>query len=168
MGMKSRVMSLMLALGLILAVQPSLRAQEKPKGVIAGGGGGNQAGGMGMSGKFSASFKTQTDPPNAAQPFSFMGQTDSNTIHRVWADKAAGIYFGYDLEIEPLNEAKQFQVSIKPLSQEFARKIEADGKLKALSEGSTAALVNPTLTRFPQPQIIDDGDTVSLDVLVNR
>jgi hypothetical protein len=140
----------------------TLSAQEKQKGAVTGG-----VGGTAQTGKFSASFKTQTDPPNLAQPFSVMGQIEANIMHRVWVDKVAGIYFGYDLEIEPLGETKQFKVSIKPLSQEFTQRLERDGALRALS-GRSATLINSGLPLHLQPQIIDDGDTVALDVLVNR
>jgi hypothetical protein len=161
-------MSLLLTLGLIFSTALSLSAQEKPKGSLTTGGGAVGVGGRGGTSKFSASFKTQTDPPDLAQPFSVRAQIEANIIHRVWVDKAAGSYFGYDLEIEPLSEARQFRVAIKPLSQEFARELEKGGTLKALSGRSSAPPVNSSLPRLLQPQIIDDGDTVALEVLVNR
>jgi hypothetical protein len=148
-----------LALSLILLANLSLSAQEK--GSVTGGFGGT----IRITGKFSASFKTQTEPPNLAQPFTVMGRIEGNIIHRVWVDKAESSYFGYDLEIEPLSETKQFRVSIKPLSRKFAQELENGGALKALSGRSTATMVN---TSFLLSQIVDDGDTVALDVLVNH
>jgi hypothetical protein len=160
--MKNKLTRLISALSLILLAQLSLNAQEK--GSVASG----AISTVQTTGKFSASFKTQTEPPNLAQPFTVIGRIEANIIHRVWVDKARGSYFGYDLEIEPLNETKQFKVALKPLSQEFAQELEKGGQLKALSGHSATALVNSSLPRLPQPQILDDGDTVALDVLVNR
>ena len=113
--MRSRLTRLILALSLILSANLSLSAQEK--GSVTGGFGGT----VQITGKFSASFKTQTEPPNLAHPFTVMGRIEANIIHRVWVDKAAGSYFGYDLEIEPLSETKQFKVSIKPLNRKFVQ-----------------------------------------------
>src|SRR5687768_12201255 len=102
--MNSRLTRLILARSLILSANFSLSAQEKGSvtGVVAG---------TETSGKFSVTFRTQTEPPNLAQPFNDIGRIEANIIHRVWIDKAGDSYFGYDLEIEPLSETTQFKVS---------------------------------------------------------
>ncbi len=85
-------------------------------------------------------------------------RAEANTIQRVLVDEAAGLYFGYEVEIEALTEAKQFRVTVKPLSPAFVQRWR---------ERRASALRELPLPRFPPPQTLDDGDTLALDVLVN-
>lgn len=153
--MKSKIAVLILALILIPAAGFGIGAQDAGKLLTAQ-----------VGGQFSVSFKTRTDPPRAFKPMSSMVHVEANIVHRVWIDSAEGIYFGYDLEIEMLNDRKQFRVSIKSLGDEYARKLEERKSLRPLTE--RADLADSDLLRFPQPLVVNDGDSLALDVLVNR
>jgi hypothetical protein len=80
------------------------------------------------------------------------------TIHRYFFDHRNNLYFGYDLVVEKLKDAGKFRISIEPLSVN-------PGVLDPMPREHTYALL--TKVNFPPPQIVEDGDTLMFDVLVN-
>lgn len=107
-------------------------------------------------------FKIETSAPDATkQSFGgvyFTGYDDTekeSRVHRVLADKASGEYFGYDLVIESDAIPNKYKVSIRPLS------ITPPENMR-LSD-----LTARSLPKYPEDMIIEDGDTIALDVLVN-
>jgi hypothetical protein len=89
----------------------------------------------------------------------------SNTIRRVLVDSGGTLFFGYVLMVEPMVSTKQFKVTVRPLGQ------EDEQELRARKSFSTSR-IHPNynlagLSRSSAPQIINDGDTFALDVLVN-
>lgn len=119
------------------------------------------------NGQFSVAFKAQRIPGDAFVSISGMAGVDSNGIHRVWADKTRAVYFGYDVMIEPLSDQKQFRVSVNELNKDYAKGLEADGRLRPLAERQSGNLASGTF-QFPEPRIINDGDSIGLDVFINR
>ena len=89
----------------------------------------------------------------------------SNTIRRVIVDSEGSLYFGYALVIEPMLQSKQFRVSVRPLSPEDEQDLRARKSFQSrrLHPNYNAA----GLARSSSPQIINDGDTFALDILVN-
>lgn len=119
-----------------------------------------------------------------------------NIIHRVVTDRKNKIYFGYDLLVERQDETEKFKVSIKPLSKEPNSLIGPErvsvgtNQIRAAvaeaSKSSNASGVNgaaretPTMNRpnfegytakslpnYPDDILVDDGDTITLDLLEN-
>ena len=89
----------------------------------------------------------------------------SNTIRRVLVDSGGTLYFGYALVVEPILNSKQFNVSVRPLSPEDEQELHAR---KSFSTRRIHPNYNAAgLSRSSTPQIINDGDTFALDVLVN-
>ena len=86
---------------------------------------------------------------------------ERNTIHRVLLDGEGNVIFGYDLVVEPSERARQFKVSVNPLSAQFEQ------QLRARRAGARPAAPVPTLPRPAAPQTLDDGDAFTLDLLVN-
>ena len=89
----------------------------------------------------------------------------SNTIRRVIVDRGGSLYFGYALIIEPIPFSKQFKVSVRPLSPEDEQDLRArkSFQTRRLHPNYNAA----GLSRSSPPQLVNDGDTFALDVLVN-
>lgn len=89
----------------------------------------------------------------------------TNTIRRVLVDSGGSLYFGYALVIEPIPMSHQFKVSVRPLSPEDEQDLRARKafQTRRLHPNYNAA----SLSRSSTPQIIGDGDTFALDVLVN-
>ncbi|HKC65655.1 MAG TPA: hypothetical protein VKB86_18580, partial [Pyrinomonadaceae bacterium] len=89
----------------------------------------------------------------------------SNTIRRILVDSEGSLYFGYALIVEPLFASKQFKVSVRPLSPEDEQDLRArkSFQTRRLHPNYNAA----GLSRSSTPQIISDGDTFALDVLIN-
>lgn len=90
---------------------------------------------------------------------------ESNTIRRVFIDSGGSLYFGYSLVVEPVASGKQFRVSVRPLSPEDEQELRARKSFQTRR-------IHPNynfaaLSRAAAPQIIADGDTFALDVLVN-
>jgi hypothetical protein len=74
----------------------------------------------------------------------------------VIGDKTNGAYFGYDLVIETAADApNKFKVSFKPLSTNPPEQMR---------------LINSairSLPKYPEDMIVEDGDTIALDILFN-
>jgi hypothetical protein len=82
---------------------------------------------------------------------------NDRVIHRVLMDQSGKYIFGYDLLIQSLAASKKFNITVKPLD----KKIE-DGLLA----GQSTRIA--TLPKSAKPQIMDDGDSFALDLLVNQ
>jgi hypothetical protein len=91
---------------------------------------------------------------------------EHNTIHRVVLDRDGNPVFGYDLVVEPAGDARKFRVTAQPLGAEFERQLRARRGGAQSSPAASASGV-PTLARAAEAQTLDDGDAVSLDLLVN-
>jgi hypothetical protein len=74
---------------------------------------------------------------------------DHDRIHRSMQDKSTKAIIGYDLVAEPAGAPNRFLVRIEPLT-------------KSLSKGVLAPL-----PKYPPPQLVEEGDTIALDLLVS-
>jgi len=82
----------------------------------------------------------------------FVGE--NRIIHRVLTDAQQNVVFGYDLWITSDPLTKKFSVAVLPADEAFRR-----------------TFLKGTFATFPKsttPQTLDDGDAVSLELLVNR
>lgn len=135
---------------------------------------------MAKTGGVALVFTSETDPPGAGQQAVGMIQVvggDKNLFHRAFIDKAGGVYFGYDVEVEPVPGTNQYKLIFKPLSitphlpsppRRLPQASGAGGNADSKANNRQAAeLTALTLPGYPEPQIVQIGDTVSLDLLVN-
>jgi hypothetical protein len=83
---------------------------------------------------------------------------EKNVVHRLLIDAAGETVFGYDLQIEPDAETKQFQIIITPLDPQFESTLHAEGSKSRIK----------TLPKAAEPQVLGDGDAFTLDLLVNQ
>jgi hypothetical protein len=97
---------------------------------------------------------------NLSNIFSSSG-TNENIVHRVVIDKKNKLYVGYDLEITPTAEISQFDVLIKPLSLNK----DMSDTINKLGDSSNLSL--RSIPKYPGKITVQDGDTISLDVLEN-
>lgn len=157
----------LLALGLIVALQGTASGQgeKKPQTSVR------------FKSGLTVFFTSETEPPgsgNKSPGGSVQITAEGNTIHRVFVDSANGIYFGYDLEVTPLAEPGQFRLTVKPLTAQPGRPAPARRTARGSSAGGgqaapapAAPLTRVALPNYPAPQLLQDGDTLALDVLVN-
>ena len=89
---------------------------------------------------------------------------DDNLVHRLLVDAEGNFVFGYDLVVEPIAASKQFRVSVKPLSADFAQQLRSRPQPDATKRMSGSI---STLSRAAAAQLIEDGDAFALDLLVN-
>ena len=87
-----------------------------------------------------------------------------NTVHRVLLDREGNLVFAYDLRVEPHAAARRFTVTAAPVAPEFEAQLLRARRAVAPAQATTNV---PTLARAAGPQTLDDGDSVSLDLLVN-
>ena len=111
-------------------------------------------------------FRSETSEPSKTPPdvnslaallYSQAFAGENRIIHRVLTDAQQNVVFGYDLWISADPVTKTFSVAVLPADEEFRRNFLKD--------------VNGTFTTFPKstgPQMLDDGDAVSLELLVNK
>jgi hypothetical protein len=89
---------------------------------------------------------------------------ENQVIHRLLFDPNGKVLFGYDLLVEPDAATKRFQISVKPLDPAFEESLNAynpDIRIEAKARIST-------LPKTADPQLLDDGDAFSLDLLINE
>jgi hypothetical protein len=111
-------------------------------------------------------FRSETSAPaNQAVPDSksfaallysqaFAGQ--DRIIHRVLTDAQQNVVFGYDLWISADPVTKKFSVAVLPANDAFRRSfLRPNGSFATFPKSTT-------------PQTLDDGDAVSLELLVNH
>lgn len=84
-----------------------------------------------------------------------------DVIHRVLVDAAGKYIFGYDLLIQAVPESRTFTIAVKPLDLQIENKL-----LTSSPDGQPARIA--TLLQSSEPQILDDGDSFTLDLLVNQ
>ncbi len=92
----------------------------------------------------------------AALLFSQAFAGNNRVIHRVLTDAQNNVVFGYDLWINADPISRKFSVAVLPADEVFRR---------------TFLKPNGSFATFPKsttPQTLDDGDAVSLDLLVNN
>jgi hypothetical protein len=146
-----------LLLLLLLCASLSVSAQEGKKQQLV----------IPMKGGYFVAFTTDADPLNARALSSSFAEASfqSQTIRRVFVDSGSDFFFGYDLLVEPIGEAKQFRISVRPLGAEDEKELRARSSFKTrrMHPDYNAA----GLSRASSPQVIDDGDAFALDVLVN-
>ncbi|HUQ31031.1 MAG TPA: GWxTD domain-containing protein [Pyrinomonadaceae bacterium] len=113
---------------------------------------------------FSTAPGSDTDGQNGWSTTFAEAYFESNTIRRVFVDDGGSMYFGYALVIEPLAASGQFRVSARPLSPEDEQELRAR---KSFQTRTIHPNYNAAGFSRSAPQIISDGDTFALDVLVN-
>jgi len=116
--------------------------------------------------KFSVSYAV--DPPlSPGQHLSITGQTDvmhtdakagrPDIFHRFLTDPTSKTYWGYDVEVEPMNEPGSARLRFKPFS------LRADQLAKEYHAAEFRALPTP---QFPV-ESFQSGQTIAVDVLMN-
>ncbi|MBC8032029.1 MAG: hypothetical protein H7Z16_18240 [Pyrinomonadaceae bacterium] len=86
---------------------------------------------------------------------------EKQMIHRVLVDASGKYVFGYDLLIRAVAASRTFTIAVKPLDAEVERKL-----IKSSPEVQPARIA--TLPQSTEPQILADGDSFALDLLVNQ
>ena len=87
---------------------------------------------------------------------------DNRIIHRVLTDAQQNVVFGYDLWVSADPFTKKFSIAVLPADEAFRRTFLKD---------FTPLRPNGPFATFPKsttPQTLDDGDAVSLELLVNH
>jgi hypothetical protein len=110
-------------------------------------------------------FRSETSTPGnslAALLYSQAFTGENRIIHRVLTDAEKNVVFGYDLLITADPVTKKFSVSVLPADEAFRRSFLKDFT-PLRPNGSFATFPNSTT-----PQTLDDGDAVSLELLVNK
>ena len=86
---------------------------------------------------------------------------ENRTIHRVLTDAQQNVVFGYDLWVSSDPLTKKFSVAVLPADEAFRRSFLKD--FTPLRPTSAFA----TFPKSTTPQMLDDGDAVSVELLVN-
>jgi hypothetical protein len=83
-------------------------------------------------------------------------------------NESAGYYFGYDLIITPLPEARQFNVMVRPFEPEYDRVVRSREIIKRGNIGHPDQKgINVALSKPSTPKNVDDGAYFAIDLLVN-
>src|SRR6185369_10531058 len=116
-------------------------------------------------------FKSETSAANnrdagdskslASLIYSQAVSTDNHIIHRVLTDADRRVIFGYDLIVNADPFTRKFSLGVLPADEAFRRTF-----LKDSAQSANEAFA--TFPRSATQQILDDGDAVSLELLVNK
>jgi hypothetical protein len=126
-----------------------------------------------------AIFTTETDPPGSQLTGSIQMMSGSNVIHRAFIDSKRGVFFGYDVLIESLDQSDQVKLTFKPLSIPPSRPLvpptptgrgswAGGGRPQQNNNQQTELPTEPKVPNYPEPQVVQRDDLRSLDVLVNQ
>jgi Flp pilus assembly protein TadD len=102
-----------------------------------------------------------------AGPSGAMGEVAlprSNSVSRVLWDRESGAYFGYRLEVERKDGPRPFRVSFKPLDRST---VERELKQRSDCPGCPPPAPLGTGPRFPAPQLLAEGEALTLELLAN-
>jgi len=117
------------------------------------------------------SFRSETSGPGsapmkdsslAALLFSQAFAGENRVIHRVLTDAERRVVFAYDLAITSDPVTKKFSLSVLPADEAFRRSFLKESAPLRANEGFA------TFPKSTTAQTLDDGDAVSLELLVNR
>lgn len=111
-----------------------------------------------------ASIRSTNTPALQKFQVGFVAQAlvdENRVIHRVLVDAQGKYLFGYDLTIEPVPASKTFTIGVGPLNSQMEKKLMASN-----ADGPSQPIA--TLPQSAEPQILDDGDSFALDLLVNQ
>jgi hypothetical protein len=87
---------------------------------------------------------------------------ENRIIHRVLTDAQQNVVFGYDLWVNADPNTKKFSLAVLPADEAFRRTFLKD--YSPLRPNGPFA----TFPKSTSPQTLDDGDAVSLELLVNN
>jgi hypothetical protein len=93
---------------------------------------------------------------------------EGDVIHRWLSDEKGNLVFGYDLRVEPLAGTDSFRVSARPLDPQFEARLSAAAAGGVTAQGPRIESAASTLLRATEEQVVSDGETFALDVLVNE
>jgi hypothetical protein len=111
---------------------------------------------------FSAPNKTADNQTDRAVFESQALVDEKQIIHRVLVDSDGRPVFGYDLFVNPNSTSRQFIIAARPLDSQF------ESRLIAKAGSKTALVKINTLPQSSDPQVLDDGDAFTLDLLINN
>jgi len=115
-----------------------------------------------------AFFMTDTEPASVGVPNDkgwglVVVSVKSEVIQRVLYDPMRKINFGYSLRLEAIEGSTKIRATVEPLDLVFFVRLAEN-----LGGAKEAALKSEQLSRYPKPQIVEDGDLFSLEIAVNR
>jgi tetratricopeptide (TPR) repeat protein len=88
----------------------------------------------------------------------------SNSVSRVLWDRESGTYFGYRVEVERRDGARPFRVAFRALD---ASAVERELRQRGACSGCPSPAPLGTLPRFPAPQLLAEGEALTLELLAN-
>jgi hypothetical protein len=111
-------------------------------------------------------FNTLTQSSLLPAPFvSRVIKGERNVLHRLVADEHGRLVFVYDLVITKLESPKRFGVSARAIDAMFEGSLRTNSGPAFLSAPESKL---PTLARPTEQQMVADGGTVALDLLINE
>ena len=87
---------------------------------------------------------------------------ENRIIHRVLTDSDHRVIFAYDLSVNADPVTKKFRLTVLPADEAFRRSFLKESALTRATDSFA------TFPRSTTAQMLDDGDAVSLELLVNR
>jgi tetratricopeptide (TPR) repeat protein len=105
--------------------------------------------------------------PGETGPSGSMGEAAlprSNSVSRVLWDRETGAYFGYRMEVEKEDGPRPFRVTFKPLDRKAVERALAQ---RGECPGCPAPAPLGTGPRFPAPQLLAEGEALTLELLAN-
>lgn len=113
-------------------------------------------------------FRTFTSANRAASIMATLHVEDDGRFHRILLDRERGLYYGYDAQMKKDPAQPRYTLSIGPLQASVDQRFR-DEEWPALCHDCAPPHAIATATqRFPPPQTMSEGDTLSIDLLADE
>lgn len=102
-----------------------------------------------------------------ADPSSAIGDTAlarSNGVSRILWDRETGAYFGYEVQVRRQRTSRPFRVTVKPLDPAVEGSVRERVACAGCPPPAPLALAP---ARYPAPQQLAEGDSLTLELLTN-
>jgi tetratricopeptide (TPR) repeat protein len=106
----------------------------------------------------------RTGGSGSSEPMGEAALPRSNSVSRVLWDRESGAYFGYRVEVERKTGPRPFRVSFRALDRSA---VERELKQRGGCPGCPAPSPLGTGPRFPAPQLLAEGEALTLELLTN-
>ncbi|HZS09582.1 MAG TPA: hypothetical protein VFD58_32440 [Blastocatellia bacterium] len=161
--MKSKLMMSAVITGVLLAALTAITSAQEERRRAR-----DHSGLARLDNGVTVSFSTQllvNDKPGESRNQTTALYSQSNSISRILIDEETGVWFGYDLEAEPIPGTKQIRYTVKPLNPAAEQRLRESKWFRGFPPGVQDISAR---LHLPKTDVVEDGWSIEMILAVNR